>query len=260
MTVEPGADRGGMLLIHGLWFGPSVWMPWLPELSDAGYDAAVLAWRDRDHRSQHAAAAGEPDFGALLRAARRETRAFRSPPIVIGHGIGGAVAERLLSESAAGAAISLAPAPGGYPAVPAAARLLGRRTGFALLGLRAAPVAPTYAQFRRVVATLGSDAEARRLYDDHVAAAAPRRVLLPALRRRAGGRPGRGPLLLAAGGKDELISEKSTALLHRDYRRRQPDSVTDYQVFPGLDHTLGLGTPSVTVLFYCLDWLTAQNM
>jgi hypothetical protein len=23
---------------------------------------------------------------------------------------------------------------------------------------------------------------------------------------------------------------------------------------------LGLGTPSMTVLFYCLDWLTAQNM
>jgi alpha-beta hydrolase superfamily lysophospholipase len=104
------------------------------------------------------------------------------------------------------------------------------------------------------------DAEARRRYDEHVAAAAPRGVLLPALRRRAAGRPGRGPLLLAAGGKDELIGEKSTALLHRDYRRRQPNSVTDYQVFPGLDHTLGLGTPSVTVLFYCLDWLTAQNM
>jgi len=52
----------------------------------------------------------------------------------------------------------------------------------------------------------------------------------------------------------------STALLHRTYRRRQPDAVTDYKVFPGLDHTLGLGTPSVTVLFYCLDWLTAQNM
>jgi hypothetical protein len=74
------------------------------------------------------------------------------------------------------------------------------------------------------------------------------------------GRPRRGPLLLAAGGKDELIREVSTARLHRTYRRRQPDAVTDYKVFPGLDHTLGLGTPSMTVLFYCLDWLTAQNM
>jgi len=259
MTVEPGADRGCVLLIHGLWFRAGVWTPWLRELSDAGYDATVLGWRDRDQRP-HPARAGEPDFGAVLRAARRAALAFRSPPIVIGHGVGGAVAERLLSESAAAAAISLAPPPGGRPAVPAAARQLGRRTGFALLGLRAAPVAPTFAQFRRGIATLGGDADARRLYDDYVGPAAPRPVLLPALRRRAGVRPGRGPLLLAAGGKDDLVSERSTALLHRDYRRRQPDAVTDYQVFPGLDHTLGLGTPSVTVLFYCLDWLTAQNM
>jgi hypothetical protein len=32
------------------------------------------------------------------------------------------------------------------------------------------------------------DAEARRRYDEHVAAAAPRGVLLPALRRRPAGR------------------------------------------------------------------------
>jgi hypothetical protein len=72
--------------------------------------------------------------------------------------------------------------------------------------------------------------------------------------------PGRGPLLLVAGGKDELIREMSTALLHRDYRRRQRDAVTDYKVFPDMNHTLGLGTSGVDVLFYCLDWLTAQNM
>jgi hypothetical protein len=27
-----------------------------------------------------------------------------------------------------------------------------------------------------------------------------------------------------------------------------------------LDHTLGLGTQGEVVLFYCLDWLTGQNM
>lgn len=52
----------------------------------------------------------------------------------------------------------------------------------------------------------------------------------------------------------------SIALLHRNYRRRQPYAITDYKVFPGMDHTLGLGTQDVLVLFYCLDWLTAQDM
>jgi non-heme chloroperoxidase len=261
--VETRDDRGAMLLIHGLWFRPSVWTPWLQELNEAGYDCAVLSWSDADRRSDNGSPAADPDFNLLLRAARRYVHAFPSPPVVIGHGVGGAVAERLLVEASAGAAISLAPAPGGYPAIPAAAHLLSRRARFALLSMRGGPVAPAFPQFRQAIANVSTNAEAERLYEQHVAATAPRSVLLQTMRHRTvarTGRPGRGPLLLAAGGKDELIREMSTALLHRNYRRRQPDAVTDYKVFPGLDHTLGLGTPSVTVLFYCLDWLTSQNM
>jgi non-heme chloroperoxidase len=261
--VETRGDRGAILLIHGLWFRPSVWTPWLQELNEAGYDTGVLSWSDADRPSDNGFPAGDPDFNLLLRAARRHVHAFASPPIVIGHGVGGAVAERLLVEASAGAAISLAPAPGGYPAIPTAARLLGRKTRFALLSIRGGPVAPTFPQFRQAMANASSRAEAERLYRQHVAATAPRNVLLQAVRHRGvarTGRPCRGPLLLAAGGKDELIREMSTALLHRNYRRRQPDAVTDYKVFPGLDHTLALGTHSMTVLFYCLDWLTAQNM
>jgi non-heme chloroperoxidase len=228
-----------MLLIHGLWSRPSVWTPWLQELNEAGYDSTALSWSDPNRPPDNGSPAASPDFNAALRAARRHVRAFGSPPIVIGHGVGGAVAERLLLEASAGAAISLAPVPSGYPAMPTAAHLVGRQTRFALLSMRGGPAAPTFPQFRQAIANESTDAEAQHLYQQHVTAAAPRN---------------------AAGGKDELIREMSTALLHRTYRRRQPDAVTDYKVFPGLDHTLGLGTPSVTVLFYCLDWLTAQNM
>lgn len=260
--VETPGDRGVMLLIHGLWFRPSVWTPWLRELDEAGYDAVVLSWSDEDQPSGNTPAVGS-DFNALLRAARGHIDALRPLPIVIGHGVGGAVAERLLNDGDAAAAISLAPVPGGYPAMPAAARLLSRRTRLALLTVHGRAVVPTFPQFRRTIANVSSNADAQHFYERHVTAATPRNVLLHPLRDRASarsGRPGRGPLLLAAGGKDELIPEMSTALLHRNYRRRQPDAITDYKVFPGLDHTLGLGTQGVVVLFYCLDWLTAQNM
>jgi len=237
--VDTRGGRCAMLLIHGLRSRPSAWTPWLQELNEAGYDSTALSWSDPDRPPDNGSPAASPDFNAALRAARRHVRAFRSPPIVIGHGVGGAVAERLLLEASAGAAISLARVPSGYPAMPTAAHLVGRQTRFALLSMRGGPAAPTFPQFRQAIANESTDAEAQHLYQQHVTAAAPRN---------------------AAGGKDELIREMSTALLHRTYRRRQPDAVTDYKVFPGLDHTLGLGTPSVTVLFYCLDWLTAQNM
>jgi non-heme chloroperoxidase len=237
-----------MLLIHGLWFRSSVWTPWLPELDEAGYDAVTLSWRDKNE---------------LLRAARERIDTFPFLPIVIGHGVGGAVAERLLIEGNAAAAISLAPLPGGYPVIPTAARLLRRGTGLALLSMHGSAVVPTFPQFHRTIANVRNAADAQYLYERHVAAAAPRDVLLHALRDRVPARTRRlprGPLLLATGGRDELIRETSTASLYRNYRRRQPDAVTDYKVFPGLDHTLSLGTDDTAVLFYCLDWLTAQNM
>lgn len=261
--MDTRGGRGVMLLIHGLWFRPSVWTPWLQELDEAGYDTVVLSWTDENQPSDNSPPAADPDFNALLHAARRQIDALRSLPIVIGHGVGGAVAERLLSDGDAAAAISLAPVPGGYPAIPTAARLLGRRMRLALLSMRGSAVMPTFPQFRRSIANVSSSADAQHFYERHVTAAAPRNVLLRASRDRTSvrsRRPRRGPLLLAVGGKDELIREMSTASLHRSYRRRQPDAVTDYKVFPDLDHTMGLGTQGEVVLFYCLDWLTGQNM
>ena len=257
-----------MLLVHGLWLRPSVWTPWLAELDEAGYDAVVLSWSGGDPVSYNGSYNGrppmvKPGFNALLQAARRHVEALASRPIVVGHGAGGAVAERLLNDGDAAAAVSLAPVPAGYSVVPAAVRLLRREAPLALLSLHGSAVAPTLPQFRRTIASGSSDADAQRFYEKYVAASKPRDVLLHAVRHRAPARSRQhhhGPLLLVAGGKDELIREMSIASLHRDYRRRQPDAVTDYKVFPDLDHTLGLGTSDVDVLFYCLDWLTAQNM
>ena len=220
------------------------WTPWLEELDEADYDAVVLSWGGGDRSADDGLPRVKPGFDALLGAARRHVEAFRSRPIVIGHGVGGAVAERLLNDGDATVAISLAPVPGGYTAVPTAAHLLRHASRLALLSLH-------------------GSADARDFYEKYVVADKPRPVLLHAVRHRtraSSRQVQRGPLLLAAGGKDELVRETSIAPLHSDYRRRQPDAVTDYKVFPGMDHTLGLGTQGVAVLFYCLDWLTAQNM
>ncbi|HEY6494460.1 MAG TPA: alpha/beta hydrolase [Trebonia sp.] len=245
--LDTGGDRGVMVLIHGLWFRASVWTPWLRELDEAGYDTMVLSWRD----------------GQQLRDARKQVCALPRAPIVIGHGTGAVVAERLLTEGDAAAAISLAPVPGGSQAIRAAARLTRREAGLALLCARGGTVAPTQGQFRRMMANAGSDTDASDRYERHVSPAAAREALRHEGRHRLPartGRPRRGPLLLAVGGRDELIGEMSTASRYRRYRRYQPDAVTDYKVFPGLDHTLGLGKQGMGVLFYCLDWLTAQNM
>jgi pimeloyl-ACP methyl ester carboxylesterase len=258
--VETRSGRGVMLLIHGLWLRPGVWDLWLEELDEAGYDVAVLSWSNGNGSGPPAIAAS---FGQLLRIAKERIGALEPRPIVIGHGVGGVVAERLLNDGDAAAAISLAPVPGGRAAIPTVARLLHGNSRLGLLSLRNSAVMPTFTQFRRTIATVGSNSDAQRFYEKYVAADKPRDVLLHASRRRAtvrNGQPHRGPLLLATGGKDQLIAEASIALLHRKYRRHRPDAITDYEVFPELDHTLAMGTQARVVLFYCLDWLTAHNM
>lgn len=184
VQVDTRSDRGVILLIHGLWFHSSVWAPWLEELDEAGYDAVVLSWNGEDRPSDNRPPAAEPGFNALLHAARGHIKASRSRPIVVGHGVGGAVAERLLNDGDAAAAISLAPVPGGCPAVATAAHLLTRRTRLALLSLHGSAVVPTFPQFRRTIASVSSNADARDLYQKYVAAGKPRDVLLHAVRRR----------------------------------------------------------------------------
>jgi Alpha/beta hydrolase family len=225
--VQTRSGRGAMLLIHGLWLRPGIWEAWLDELDAAGYDAVVLSWSEGD-RSPDRGPAAAGGFDALIRTARRRARTQRTRPIVVGHGVGGAVAARRQPPRAA------QPEP---------------RPGRAVLR----PVPPDHGQCRRQLSS-------RRFYAEYLAACPPRAILLPVLRRPvpAGGRaPRRGPLLLAAGGKDQLIRETSVAARHRRY---QADAITDYQVFPYLDHTLTLGTPGRAVLFYCLDWLTAHEL
>jgi len=126
------------------------------------------------------------------------------------------------------AAISLAPVPGGYTAVPAAIGLLRRNTRLALVSMQSSAIAPPFAGFQRTIATLSSTSDARRYYEKYVATGKPHRVLRCVLfyrGRTRSARPPQGSLLLAIGGKDQLIRKVSIALMHRNYRRHQPDAI-----------------------------------
>jgi alpha-beta hydrolase superfamily lysophospholipase len=70
----------------------------------------------------------------------------------------------------------------------------------------------------------------------------------------------RGPLLLISGSKDALIPERDTGSLERHYRRASPDQVSDRQVFPGRGHSLVVDARWRDVAYYCLDWLTRQDL
>ena len=105
---DPPAARSGapaLLLLHGAACGAWVWAEGFgARLAASGYTVAALTF----NRTAGPGPAGLADFSDDARAA---LRALNRPCVVVGHSLGGLVAQRLLNEPAVSGAVLLAPAP-----------------------------------------------------------------------------------------------------------------------------------------------------
>lgn len=227
MRRQPDDGRGLVLFIHGLWMSASSWDPWAEEFDDNGYDSISYRWPGETRDP------GRPSAfeGARLRRLAGQLTSIvgslDQQPIAIGSGIGGLLAQALVQQGSASAAISLAPAPSGLAAATAGLRLVWSSPRLAWAATRSPVV---------------------------------RSLIRPATPPRREAAERRGPLLLTAAGRDQVIHEASVGALHRRYRRRQPGAVTDYKVFPDREHSFVVDPGWPAVAYYCLDWLTANGL
>jgi non-heme chloroperoxidase len=267
LSGDDGRDL--VLFIHGMWLHASSWRGWVREFDRAGYQnlsfrwpgepASVAVWRGTRRALPVSIGRLQSDIAGLI-----DARA--SKPIAIGHGAGGLLAEILLQTGAARAAISITPPPVGLPAAASAARLGRAPRTVSWFTLSRGSVTPTPAQFRQAIANAIPGHDAARLYEQHVTPGQPWPLLRSLLRARrdSGGRgltsANRGPLLLIGAAQDRLIHESTIGALHQTYRRRHPGAVTDYQIFLDQAHSLTIDAGWRSVAFYCLDWLTRQDL
>ena len=110
--TQPGRP---VVFVHGLWLHASSWGPWQELFQEAGYAPTAPGWP------------GDPD---TVEAARRDPgqvagkgiddvvahyagiiRGLPAPPVVIGHSFGGLIAQRLLGQDLAAAAVAIDAAP-----------------------------------------------------------------------------------------------------------------------------------------------------
>jgi pimeloyl-ACP methyl ester carboxylesterase len=259
-----------VVFIHGLWLHATSWGPWVDLFKQAGYEPTAPGW---PHEPRTVAAAREdPDAVAGI-GIDEATQHFASvigqlgtPPVLVGHSFGGLLAEKLLGEGLAAAAVAIDPAQiKGVLPLP----LAQLRAGFPALGNpanRGRAVSLTSKQFRFGFGNALTQEESDELFEAWTipsparplfqAAAANFSLHSPAAVET--GNQDRGPLLLISGLEDHTVPDVVTRSTLKQYRKST--AVTELKQFEGRGHSLTIDHGWHDVAEAVLAWLTEKGL
>jgi len=267
--MTASADRT-VLFVHGLWLHADSWTPWIERFRAAGYTPGAPGWPGtgasvEETRRNPEAVAGY-GIDDVVDHYARIIKAFDAKPIVIGHSFGGLIAQRLLGEDLAAAAVAIDPAPikGVIFLPPSALRVASIALRNPANRKRA--VALTEKQFRYGFGNAVTEEESQDLFE-RWAVPSPGKPLFEAssanLSRSSPAKVDtsnetRGPLLITGGGSDRTVPKtlsKATLNLYRD-----SSAVTDYREFPDRGHTLTIDGGWQDVADASLAWLGERGL
>lgn len=247
-----------VFMIHGMWGGPFYWEPFRSVLEPAGWHciATTLPFHDADPADPPDPRLGRAsllDYAAALEA---EIAALPAPPVLIGHSMGGLLAQMLCARGRARAAVLLAPAsPAGIFAIrPSVLRSflpVMLRWGFWRRPMRQPFATAVYAMLHRLPETQQRETYARFVHESGRAAAEI--GFWPLDRRRASHvDPARVtcPLLVLTGAEDRITPAPVVRQVARRYG-------AGYHELDGHAHWLMAEPGWEAVAARVLDWLDA---
>ncbi|UMZ12090.1 alpha/beta hydrolase [Pseudomonas sp. MPFS] len=238
-----------VILVHGLWLLADSWKSWQEFFEARGFSTVAVDWPG-DQRSYTEAHANPDTLAGLSVADIAEHVAavialLERKPVVIGHSLGGLLAQMIAGRGIAAATIAIDPAPcQGVLPVPLS-------TVKATLPVLANPlnhgrtVTLTFDQFRYGFANAVSESEARHLYET-IHTPAPGRPLFQAatanlnpwsVAKADNLNPARGPLLVVVGEKDNIVPVTVASAAYKR-QRRNGAAPTEFVVIPGAGHSL----------------------
>ncbi len=263
------STKNPIVFVHGLWLHAESWNKWIEFFRANGYEAVAVSWPGDSETAEatrrNADAVSGYGVTEIANHIATQMKAFGKKPIIIGHSFGGLLAQNLLGQNLASAAIAIDPAPiKGVPELP----LSVLKSGFPVLGNPfnfGRAVSLTEPQFRYGFTNAVSEKEAGELYSMY-AIPGPGRPIFQAATATfnpnsatkvnvANGT--RGPLLLVAGADDHTVPPVLVKSALKTYRNSK--AVTEYKEFSKRGHSLTIDSGWKEIAEYCLTWLKSKG-
>ena len=236
MSTSPAAPAGSVLFIHGLYMTGDCWAGWEQRFQAAGYQTAAPSWPGRDGkpadlRAAPPAALNSLSFDQVVAINRQAAAALPAPLTLVGHSMGGLIAQLLLAEGVGQAAVAIDSAP--PKGVTALSWSFLKSNAPALFGK--GPIVLTAAQFHYAFLNHLDATAAAAIYDQRVVPEA-RGVANGPLTNSAAidWAKARGPLLLVSGGADHIIPAALNAKNAAKYKASA--GRTDLRDYPERTH------------------------
>jgi pimeloyl-ACP methyl ester carboxylesterase len=258
---SPPNSPDTIVLIHGLWMTPRSWEHWKERYEGQGYKVLAPAWPGLEVEVEALRADPTPltklSGEQVIDNYDRIIRALDSPPIIMGHSLGGAVTQVLLDRGLGAAAVGVAPATvKGIRDLPlstlrASGHILGRPFN------RGNATPSNRKQFKYGFANTMTQEESDAIYDRYYVPSANRvlyDIALSNLSRNAPtevdfSKADRAPLLMIAFEHDHVVPPKPI----RHNASKYKAGTVAYTEFPGRPHFPG--APGwEEVADYALSW------
>lgn len=249
-----------IVFVHGMFMTPKAWDKWQDYFQEQGYTTIAPAWPlhgtplEQQRTATAQEALGKLTLDEVIESYRKVIKTLPEKPIVVGHSMGGLVAQKLLSEGLAAKAVAIDSAP---PSGLIVAKWSFIKSNWSVINpFISAKQAyyPSLRDFRYAFANCVPDAESEAMYNDYI---------VPESRLVGRGTSSKiakidfskphAPLLMIAGEKDHIIP---AALNRKNYNKySDTSSVRIFKQFDGQCHALIVDKKWKEVASYVYTWL-----